>query len=78
MRKLRKQLLCVPHSWVQGLAWVLPSPVEVAACQAAYVVAIDNTIRIKHRNDLKHELISELYCLGIAADQEINHSFHHP
>ena len=37
---------------------VLPATVEVLAAEGASVVTVNHTIRIKHRNDLKHKVVS--------------------
>ena len=68
----------MPDSWMERLAGVFPPPVKVAPCQAASIVAINDSIGIKHWNYLEHKFISELWSLRITADQEVNDSFHHP
>ena len=78
MGQLRDELLGVPDCWVQRFTWILPSPVEIASCQAASVVSVDDTIRIQHRDDLEDEFVSQLRSSRVAANQEVDDSFHHP
>jgi hypothetical protein len=62
-------LKCLSHHHLGGaILWELlhtwrdPLSVEVHAAQGRSVVSDDDAIRIEHRNDLEHEVVSEILC----------------
>ena len=71
------ELLGVVNRGVQHLARVLPSSVQVAACQTAAVVTVDDSVWVEHGDDLEDELVSELASFSVVADQKVNGSLHH-
>ena len=62
---------------MQDLTWVLPPSVEIATCQTASIVTINDTVRVKHWNNLEHKLVSELNSSGIITYQKVNDTLHH-
>lgn len=53
------ELFEMKHLSVVYLRWVLPFLVEVITRQIAAVVAMDDTIRVKHGHDLEHKVLPQ-------------------
>jgi hypothetical protein len=64
--------------WMKSLQSVLPAAIKVLTCQRTSVVAVNDSIRIEHRDDFKNKAVSEDNCLWCITDQELNQPFHHP
>ena len=57
---------------------ILILPVEISACQVAPGVADDHTVRVQHRNDLKHKSLPQSRGSLRVSCEELNDSPHHP
>ena len=77
-RELLDQLLSTINCRVKDLRGVLPPSVQIAASKWASVISVDHTIRVKHGNNFEDKVVSEVLSLFCIADQEVNHTFHHP
>lgn len=52
-----------------------PLPIQICSKQIAPVVANNNTIDVKHRDDLKNEVVSKLSSNRVVAQQKVNNVF---
>jgi hypothetical protein len=59
------QLLAVIDRRLKCFRRKFPAPVEVATRQRASVVAVDNTVRVKHGYYLEYEILTEKACLYV-------------
>lgn len=59
------QLLAVVDRRLKCFRWKFPAPVEVATSQWTSVIAVDNTVRVKHRYNLEYEVLTEKACLHV-------------
>lgn len=75
--ELHYEIFSMVNSWMEDLTWVLPSPVEITTSQRAPVIAIDDTVWIKHWHNLKNKLVSQLMCFRVIRHQEIDDPLHH-
>ena len=62
-----KQFICVP-----------PSSIQIIPKDAAPIVAISNTIGIKHRYDSEDEFFSKTPCNFMLRENKIHHAFEYP
>ncbi len=51
---------------------IFSHPVQITPYNRTPVIPIDHTIRIEHRNNVKHESLSHLLGLLIIGNEEIN------
>jgi len=51
--------LNIKNNWVHLLRRVLVPPIQVLSTKGASVVAVNNTIDINHRNNLKYKMLAE-------------------
>ena len=56
--KRSNQLLGVVNCGVEDFTWLFPPSVKVTARQTAPIISINHSVRIEHRNYLKHEVLS--------------------
>lgn len=56
---LLNEFLCVIHCRVKEFRRGLPPAVEITPSQRAAIVAINNTVRIEHWDDLENKVFSE-------------------
>eukprot|EP00754_Rhynchopus_humris_P044884 Rhum_TRINITY_DN4453_c0_g1::Rhum_TRINITY_DN4453_c0_g1_i1::g.14409::m.14409 len=47
-----------------------PLAVEVAAAEGAAVVAVDDAVRVQHRDDLEHQVVAEVPCFRVGRVHE--------
>ena len=63
---------------MQDLARVGPAPVQVCADVVAAIVAVDDTVRVEHRDDLEDEGLSQhLGLLVVLLQQEVDGPLYH-
>jgi hypothetical protein len=78
LHELSYQSLHSEDLGVDHLARSLPPPIQVLATQSASVVAIDDSIGVKHRDYLEDEMFPQSSGLKSIAGEEVNDSLHHP
>lgn len=61
--ELMTELLRRKDRRVQYFAGSLPSSIQIATCQRTSIIPVDHAIRIQHRNDLEHEVLSQIFGL---------------
>lgn len=67
------------NSRLQLLRWELPAAVQVAACERAPVVAVDNAIWVEHGYDLEDKVAPKKFgLLVIWIRQKSQYTAHHP
>ena len=71
------QLLDGVHCWVESVIWVVVDAVQVIATYACSVVAGHHAVRVRHRDDLDDESLSDLLSLLAVTQQEIDYPLHH-
>jgi hypothetical protein len=67
LTELLEKVFRIVYGWVQELGWLVPPSVEVHPQSVASVVTSNHSVRVKHRNNLEDELLSEelgLFGLG--------------
>ena len=63
---------------VQHLTWMLPPAIQITSGQRAAVITIYDAVRIQHRNDFEHVVLSQLVrLLGVWVCQEFDRPKHH-
>ena len=76
---LLNEPLGVENRGMQSFVRRLPPAVQVAASQAASVVAIDDTIWVQHRHNFEYEILAQqLGLIVIWVCQESETAAHHP
>lgn len=53
-----------------------PLPVEIGPEQIAPVVAVDDSVDVQHRDDLEHEVLSQLPSYGVVTQQKVHDVFY--
>ena len=76
LKSLSHHHLCWAVLWALFHAWSNPLPIEIQSTQWASIVTNDNTIWIKHWNDFKDKVISQVLGNFIFTDQELQYTFH--
>ena len=70
LTELLKKVLRIVYGRVQELGWLVPSSVEVHPQGVTSVVTSNHSVRVKHRNNLEDELLSEeLGLFGLGQDE---------
>ena len=76
---LLHQPLGVENGRVKGLVRSLPAAVQVATCQAAPVVAVDDAVRVEHWDYFEYEVLSEHFGFNVIwVSQKGEDTAHHP
>ena len=76
---LLNQSLSVVYRWLQHFRRELPSSVQVAACQRASVVAVNDTVWVEHRHYLEREAAPKKFCLLVMRIcKKAQYTAHHP
>lgn len=47
-------------------------------CVHVYIPAVDNSVRVEHRDDFEDVALSEALCQRAGAHQELQRALHHP
>jgi len=72
------QLLAVIDRRLKCFRRKFPAPVEVATRQRASVVAVDNTVRVQHGNNLEHKVVPEDLSIEAGSHEVVDDALHHP
>ena len=64
--------------WMQNFWGSFPPTIQILSCQWASIISINHTIRIQNRHYFKYKMISQCFSFRSVADQEFNHTLHHP
>lgn len=73
------QAFCVIYSGLELLGGEFPTSVQVTASQRAPVVAVDDAVGVKHRDNLEYKVLSQQHSLlVIRVSQEEQDASHHP
>ena len=77
--ELVTKLFCSKNGWMKNLAGSFPSSIKVTTGQRTPIVSINDTIRIKHRNDFEDKILPQIFSFNrIWVYKKIEGSFHHP
>jgi hypothetical protein len=70
LTELLEKVLRVVNGRMQELGWLVPASIEVDPQGVASVVPSNHSVRIKHRDNLEDELLSEeLGLFGLSQDE---------
>jgi hypothetical protein len=76
------KLFSVVYGWMKRLTWLEPLPIEVTCCERTPIISIDDSIHIKHGNDVKLKVVLQvidqllfLFIFGVqkCVYQPVNH-----
>lgn len=63
---------------VQNFRRIFPSSVEILTDETAAIVAVNNAVRIQHRNYLKYKAVPQHPCLRCLRGQKVDNALHGP
>ena len=76
---LLHQPLGVENGRVKGLVWSLPAAVQVATCQAASVIAVNDAVGVEHWDNFEYEVLSQHFGFNVIwVGQKGEDTAHHP
>jgi hypothetical protein len=69
------------HCWVfrvKSFRGVFPTTIQILAYETTSIVSIDYTVRVKHRHDFEHKVISQKPSFWLLTRQKLQNAFHNP